>query len=231
MSKKAVLISGGPDSTVLVHDLVSTGADVVGIHLDLGDFEAEAGRLRAERVAARLGVQMVSINLSDALQQLYRKPMPYILRAAHVAMRVEPFGAGVALSMAASVALGVGASSLYYGVHRGDTVYKDNSPAFFEAMSTALSIDQGREFSIVTPFLDMEKSEVFARGAALGVDLADTWSCTEGSEIHCGVCLACGCREIAFRDAALGDSTAYSGRRSLVEAERDFATLAAELSL
>lgn len=230
MVKEAVLVSGGPDSAVLAHEVVARGAEVIALHLNLGEFESEADRPRAERLAGRLGIELVYIDLSDALQRLYQKPMPFVLRAAHVAMRVEPFGAGVALSMASSVAAGMEAEALYYGVHKGDTVYRDNTPRFFDALSESVSIDLGRRFAIRTPLLDREKAEVFARGAELGVDLGDTWSCTEGSEVHCGTCLACGCRQIAFRDAQLEDPTSYDALRSLDQVEGDFARLAADLA-
>lgn len=207
MSTSAVLLSGGPDSAVLFRDLCARGEQPLALHLELGERESSAGARCAAAQAAVVGADLHSIDLSESLRTIYRKPLPAVLRGPAVCRSIEPFGSGVALSIAASVAAARGADTLYYGVHKDDTVHRDNCEEFFAALSRAISIDLGREFTIATPLLGLGKGEVVARGAALGVDFRDTWSCTERSTTHCGDCLACGTRRKAFTDAGITDPT------------------------
>lgn|GEM_PF-2932613 len=211
MSHSAVLVSGGPDSAVLLHNLYARGERPLPIHLNLGELESPADAPRAAAQAAAVGAELHTIDLSQGLRDIYRKPLPAVLRAPMMCRVTEPFGSGVALSIVASVAASMGARTLYYGVHKGDTMFRDNCAEFFATLSRAISIDLGEDFAVLTPMLGMEKSEVFARGVELGVDLAATWSCTEGSTTHCGECLACGIRRRAFAGAGLVDTTEYAG--------------------
>jgi tRNA(Ile)-lysidine synthase TilS/MesJ len=47
MSHGAVLVSGGPDSAVLLHDLYARGERPLAIHLNLGELESPADAPRA----------------------------------------------------------------------------------------------------------------------------------------------------------------------------------------
>jgi 7-cyano-7-deazaguanine synthase len=57
----------------------------------------------------------------------------------------------------------------------------------------------------------MTKGEICAEGKRLGVNFADTWSCYEGGDQHCGKCGTCVERKEAFLAAGGGDPTQYSG--------------------
>ncbi len=61
----------------------------------------------------------------------------------------------------------------------------------------------------------MTKSQIAARGAALGVDFAQTWSCYKGGDIHCGTCGTCVERREAFLLAGLDDPTRYASNAAL----------------
>ncbi|MFN9111382.1 MAG: 7-cyano-7-deazaguanine synthase, partial [Bacteroidota bacterium] len=50
---------------------------------------------------------------------------------------------------------------------------------------------------------------ICAEGARLGVRFAETWSCYEGGELHCGKCGTCVERKEAFEFAAVSDPTVY----------------------
>ena len=61
------------------------------------------------------------------------------------------------------------------------------------------------------PFVQKTKSEIVQIGARLNVPFAETWSCYEGLEIHCGRCGTCVERKEAFELAGVFDPTEYSG--------------------
>lgn len=207
--KTALLLSGGPDSSALAYDLATKGEDVLAIHLNLGEPESAAGLKSAAKVSADLGIETYHIDLSDALEQIYKSPAPMVLRGEVDRRMSVPFGSGVALSIAASVTSKMNISSLNYAVHRGDKIFRDNNREYFDSLSKAISIDLGKDFTINTPFLDLSKAEVFRRGAAAGLDLSGTWSCGMRSDIHCGECMTCGSRKQAFSEASLIDDTSY----------------------
>ena len=77
------------------------------------------------------------------------------------------------------------------------------------AMSAAIQAGTYAELEVLRPFIAMSKAEIARRGAELEVDFAQTWSCYEGGEVHCGECGTCVERREAFQVAGLADPTAY----------------------
>lgn len=210
----AVLLSGGPDSTVLAHRLVSDGASPLALTMNLGDREAPKSIERAAAVAQQLGLDTAVIDLADGIRRSFGKPYPQFMRMpAQIHDDVEPFGSGVALSLASSFAASRGCEALFYGVHGDDAMYRDNVPEYFEALSTAISIELGRSFTVAAPFLGMSKPQVLRLGDDLGVDLASTWSCAAAGALQCGTCQPCTLRQEAFVAAGLTDATAYATGR------------------
>ena len=62
---------------------------------------------------------------------------------------------------------------------------------------------------IVTPVIEMKKSEIVRRGLALGAPLDLTWSCYQQEETACGVCDSCLLRLCAFAEAGASDPIPY----------------------
>ena len=55
----------------------------------------------------------------------------------------------------------------------------------------------------------MTKGQIAARGKALGINYAETWSCYKGGEKHCGRCGTCVERREALAEAGIPDPTDY----------------------
>ncbi|MEN3337936.1 MAG: 7-cyano-7-deazaguanine synthase [Acidobacteriota bacterium] len=94
--------------------------------------------------------------------------------------------------------------------------FPDATPAFFDAMSRALSIGLAAPLTIEAPLLSLHKADVIRLGRSLGVPLELTLSCMQPrGAAHCGACSKCRERIDAFREAGGGDPTAYAvqGRR------------------
>jgi 7-cyano-7-deazaguanine synthase len=97
--------------------------------------------------------------------------------------------------------------------------FPDARPAFFDAMSRALSLGLDWPIDIDTPFAALHKDEVIRKGVELGVPLELTISCMkpvrsgpEGSAaaiLHCGACSKCRERQQAFAAAGVPDPTFY----------------------
>ena len=62
---------------------------------------------------------------------------------------------------------------------------------------------------LLSPYCNMTKAEIAARGKELGIDYAETWSCYRGGDKHCGKCGTCVERKEALAAAGIDDPTEY----------------------
>ena len=78
-----------------------------------------------------------------------------------------------------------------------------------ESMAAAIKAGTYAEIDLLRPFIEMTKAQIAERGAELGVDFSQTWSCYKGGEIHCGACGTCIERREAFMESGVEDPTEY----------------------
>ena len=112
-----------------------------------------------------------------------------------------PFRNGLFLSSAASMALSLECSVLYYGAHHDDwagNAYPDCSLDFVNAMNEAIVLGTGGELHMEAPFVQWSKADIVKKGLELNVPYELTWSCYEGGDKPCGVCATCIDRARAF---------------------------------
>jgi 7-cyano-7-deazaguanine synthase len=121
----------------------------------------------------------------------------------------------VLLSKAAVVCARMGVSRIAMGLLAGNP-FPDATPAFFGAMTRALSLGLGRDFEIDTPLTTRHKEDVVRLGVELGVPLELSLSCMNPDEangdVHCGACSKCRERQDAFSAANVKDATKYAMR-------------------
>jgi 7-cyano-7-deazaguanine synthase len=226
VSKKAVaIVSGGTDSVTLAYRLASEGYSLHLLSVDYGQRhlkELEYARLCAERLDANFDVADISgvgrLLKGSALTDELSVPHGHYA-APNMAITVVPNRNAILLSIAYGVAVAEGAKIVAIGVHAGDHfVYPDCRPEFVEAfdeMQKKAVEGFGEEsLRLYAPFLEWSKAEIVAAGARLGVPYADTWSCYEGGEVHCGRCGTCVERREAFQVAGVQDPTVYMAVRA-----------------
>ncbi len=112
-----------------------------------------------------------------------------------------PFRNGLFLAAAASIALSLECSCIFYGAHQDDaagSAYPDCSEAFFNSMNHAVYEGSGKMLQIKAPFISCSKAQVVKEGLRLHVPYELTWSCYEGGEHPCGRCGTCIDRQKAF---------------------------------
>ena len=226
-TKALVLCSGGVDSTTLLARAVSKyGAEnVYALSISYGQKhvrEIEAART----VAAYYGVQQRFLDLgaifADSDCSLLAHSDAAVPESSYAEQQADgdggpvstyvPFRNGLFLSSAASMALSLGCSVVYYGAHHDDwagNAYPDCSLEFVEAMNRAIVEGTGGELRLEAPFVTWSKADIVREGLALGVPYELTWSCYEGGEAPCGRCATCLDRAAAFaangvEDPALG---------------------------
>ena len=120
-----------------------------------------------------------------------------------------------------SIALGwaevLQAYDLFLGVNIVDySGYPDCRPEYIQAFQNLANLAtkagvEGRQFTIHTPLIDLNKAEIIQKGLELGVDYAVTVSCyaADNRGRACGVCDACRFRRAGFEEAGVLDPTCY----------------------
>lgn len=221
--KKIVLLSGGVDSTtclaVALQDCKPD--DVLAVNMYYGQ-KHQREIASARRIAAYYGVEIMELNLSAIFAKsdcsLLIGSNNAIPHGSYAEQQKEigevpvstyvPFRNGLMLSAAASIAVSVGASQIYYGAHADDAAgnaYPDCSVRFTEAMNMAIYEGTGGKVNIIAPFVTLNKAAVVKKGLELGVPYKMTWSCYEGGEKPCGKCGTCIDRINAFRANGVED--------------------------
>ena len=76
-------------------------------------------------------------------------------------------------------------------------------------MSEAVSHGTYAHLTVEAPYTHLTKTDIARRGKALGIDYAETWSCYQGGEKHCGRCGTCRERREALAAAGIEDTTLY----------------------
>ena len=103
-------------------------------------------------------------------------------------------------------------ATIYAGVHADDganDAYPDCTLEFAGAMANAIYVGTYFKVRVRVPLVHMTKPDVVAKGAQLGVNYAETWSCYAGEEKHCGTCPTCRARKEAFELSGYADPTEY----------------------
>ena len=123
-----------------------------------------------------------------------------------------PFRNAHFLSVAVSWAEVIGAGAIYIGAVAEDSSgYPDCRPEYYRVFQELIRAGTRPEtqIEIVTPVIQMKKSEIIQRGLALGAPLHLTWSCYQEEEMACGACDSCLLRLRAFAEAGATDPIPY----------------------
>lgn len=221
--KALVLCSGGADSSTLLAKAVADhGADnVFALAVSYG--QKHSRELRSARaIADHYGVELrlldVGAIFADSTCSLLAHSDAAVPQGTYDEQQREsdggpvstyvPFRNGLFLSCAASMALSLECSVLYYGAHHDDVAgeaYPDCSLAFVEAMDRAIRLGTADELRVEAPFVSWSKADIVALGLSLGVPYELTWSCYEGGDTPCGTCATCLDRAAAFAANGVSD--------------------------
>ncbi len=218
--KAVILLSGGLDSSTVLYLAKSEGYDCYALSFD---YQQRHRRelTAAKTIATAVGVvahQVVSFDLSlwggSALtDRQIALPQDRELSAMSESIPVTyvPARNTIFLSFALAYAEAISASRVYIGVNALDySGYPDCRGDYIDAMRSVfrLGTKQGREgnpIDIITPLIDLKKTEIIQLGDRLGVPWQQTWSCYSGDEVPCGICDSCLLRLAAFAELGLVD--------------------------
>jgi len=112
----------------------------------------------------------------------------------------------ILLSLAAAYAEGHNCENIYYGAQAHDQYgYWDCTQKFIDSINQILSLNRKKKVRIIAPFANLSKGEEVKIGIDLGVDFSHTWSCYKGGNTPCMSCPTCIERINAFKYAKITD--------------------------
>jgi len=215
------LVSGGMDSCVTAAIAHEENEELAFLHVSYGQ-RTEARERRAFtdladhfQVTKRLAVSIEHLRAIGG-SSLTDDQVPVSeanLAAREIPTSYVPFRNSHLLSIATSWAEVIGAGRIYVGAVAEDSSgYPDCRPEFYQAFQRV--IEQGTKpatrIEIVTPVIDLRKSEIVKRGVELGAPLRLTWSCYQSEDRACGRCDSCALRLRAFSEAGVKDPIPYA---------------------
>jgi 7-cyano-7-deazaguanine synthase len=169
-----VLVSGGIDSTACVRFLQQQGTEVQGVFVDYGQAAAKREAAAIAALGPRLGIRTETLRVTGA----------------------KKFGAGelagrnAMLIFSALFVTRAHPALLAIGIHAG-TPYFDCSGAFLNSAARLVSEQADGKVSLIAPFVEWSKKDVFDFFLSQRLPLDLTYSCENGADPPCGTCASC----------------------------------------
>ena len=210
-----IIVSGGMDSITLLYDRKDSIA--LALSFDYGSNHNSREIPYAQLHCQRLGIRHIVIPI-DFMHQYFTSSLLEGAEAipdGHYADKnmkstVVPFRNGIMLSVAIGIAESNGLKKVLIANHGGDhAIYPDCRPDFISAINKAAMSGTYLNVEVDAPYTNISKTDIARRGAALGIDYSETWSCYKGGAVHCGTCGTCVERKEALHDAGIDDKTEY----------------------
>lgn len=222
MHGAVVLLSGGLDSSVLLHEVRRRAGQAPLLALSFFYGQKHARELEMAAAQARLAGaahRRVDIGFFRELTPGGSAltdpavPVPDLAALTDEQRRQPPTYVPnrnmMLLSLAAACAEAAGFRDVYYGAQRQDRYgYWDCTPDFIERVNDLLALNRGNAVRVRAPFAAFSKADIVRLGVELKVDFAQTWSCYRGVPPACGRCPTCVERADAFRANGLPDPVA-----------------------
>lgn len=217
-----VLLSGGLDSATCLA-WATQRFECTALSFDYGQRHSSE-LISAGRLASSFGVPLQTMSLglgelggsalTDHSIELPQSGEP----SDDIPVTYVPARNTLFLSYALALAEVQGASNIVIGVNAVDySGYPDCRPEFIQAfehmanLATRAQVEGGK-LQILTPLIELSKSQIIKLGLELGVDYSKTVSCYQANEDGraCGHCDSCVLRRRGFDGAGVVDPTRYA---------------------
>ena len=218
-----VSLSGGMDSCVTAAIAKAEGHELALLHADYGQRTQERERRAFHDIADFYGVPSkrrliigfdtlkaiggsaltdASIALPEGDPERRGVPISYV-----------PFRNGHLLATCVSWAEVLGAAAIFVGfVEEDSSGYPDCRETFLKSFEQTANLGTRPETKLAfhAPLIHLRKSEIVAKGRALGAPLHLSWSCYQGEIEACGHCDSCHLRLRGFKEAGFTDPIPYA---------------------
>jgi 7-cyano-7-deazaguanine synthase len=190
------LLSGGLDSTTMLYKY-RKGAFVEAIFFDYGQKHIKE-QLAATKICSDLGVKLHQGKLAEMFTPDARYSTTPITTQ-HGDTDIIVNRNMNLITAAATYALKSGFDAISIATNADDAQnFPDCTKHFMRGMKDSLRFCHSSRIELLTPFIDITKTDVVELARKLQVPIDDTWSCYKGGEKPCGECGACQLRDKAI---------------------------------
>jgi 7-cyano-7-deazaguanine synthase len=221
--KAVVLVSGGMDSLVTTAIAHERGFELAAMHVNYGQrtWQKELASFRS--ICSHFNIESrLEVN-ADFLAEIggssltdYSMPVSGAdFQDSSIPTSYVPFRNAGFLSMAVSWSEVIGADKIFIGaVEEDSSGYPDCRKVFYNAFNTVIALGTKPEtnIEILTPLIEMQKSDIVLKGMELNVPFGFSWSCYKSEGKACGICDSCARRLRAFELVGVRDPIEYENR-------------------
>ena len=221
-SKAVVPISGGMDSSVLLHLAASRYDKVIAVNYDYGQkhrdkemncasFQIESVDMPMDSLHIKLPFFTDICQVSSLLNNNIAVAKAKDVMGDPQTVNYVPYRNLMLLSISLAIAENYGASTVFHGAAQADSVagFWDGSEEFLEQINKVSALNRRNKITVQAPLIDKSKKDIIKLGIKLGVNFSQTWTCYEGEAQACGECTACSLRIKGFMDARYIDPLNY----------------------
>ena len=222
MPKALVILSGGMDSTVLLHHVVKNLKynDVYAVTFNYGQrisreiscaaYQATVCGVKEHKlinmdffrdISKMSALTNTDLNIPKARDDIGNaQPLSYV-----------PFRNLLLITTAAGWAESIGAEDLFYGAVQTDDFsgYWDCTSTFLGKVNNLYALNRKNTIQVKAPFMNLSKEAVIKIGIDLQVYFRQTHTCYEGTDPACGECVSCAARIKGFIDNKAIDPISY----------------------
>ena len=221
-----VPISGGMDSTVLLHKAACEYSKVHAVSFNYGQKHKKELNLAAyqvDKIKEKIGSNNITYEVIDipffkdiANTSALTNNDILVARAKDVmgdpqTVNYIPFRNLMLISICLAYAESHDVNVVWHGAAQADSIagYWDGSEEFISQLNKVSDLNRRIKISVEAPLLTKSKMDIVIMGMHLGVDFAKTWTCYEGEDEACGECTACSLRLQGFIKAGYIDPLPY----------------------
>ena len=222
MNKCVIPISGGIDSSVILHHVKKQCDDIDEIYTLTFDYgqrhdkeincaiDQTFGNVKSHKVVDVKFLGSLFTNCSLTNDEIDVAETKDVLGDPQTVNYV-PNRNAIILNICAGYAESVGANTVFHGAALVDSEagYWDGSFEFLQSLNTLLSLNRRDRVQIKAPLITMSKQEIIALGLECDVDFGNTWTCYKGEDMACGKCPACSSRIQGFIENKIIDPLVY----------------------
>ena len=222
-SKRKVImaLSGGMDSSTVLAYLLDMGYEVECLNFTYGSKHNIYEIKSAELIAKYYKVKYTLIDLTNAFSGFKSN----LLKSGgeipeghyendNMALTVVPGRNSIFSCILMGYAESVNAGKIALGVHKGDhVVYPDCRQEYIKALDTMIYLASDKKVEVITPFIDVNKTEICKIGLDLKVPYELTRTCYKNQELSCGKCGSCFERLEAFEENNATDPIPYENAK------------------
>jgi len=217
-----VLVSGGLDSCVTAA-IANQSYKVAFLHANYGQRTEERELAAFNQIADFYKVEkrlvtdisyLKTIGGSSLIDKRMEIPHKMSEKDA-IPTTYVPFRNTHMLAIAVSWAEVVGAKSIFIGAVQSDSSgYPDCRKEYYQAFNELIEVGTkpATRIKVITPLIDMDKTQIILKGSTLKVPFEFTWSCYRNEDVACGKCESCILRLEGFKKAGLIDPLTYKKR-------------------